>query len=307
MKSQDLIQLLDYEKVEIPKIISLIGNRALKRISRKKDIVIAVSGDEGIGKSTLCMWLGIAICKENGIPFTLTNNMIYTDEMMELRKKIKEMPIGSPLIPDEAIKFLYKLNWASKGQKYINVLYTLCRKERKITILPIPRFVDINEYFRNHRVRLWIHIVKEGYAIIFSKDWSPFSYKDPWLIQENEKMISKIRKRKKFSSFTLQERMSIFRRCQNFVLAFKYPELPESIYGQYELLSRNDYKDLDEMYDIEDMKKEKIPYKIALKNMIKEMMGKGYDYNRISFVTGLSLPRINNILMENGENGSRTE
>lgn len=301
--SNGLQKLSDYDELELPTTIQIISKMAVKRATSNKDLCIGLSGKEGEGKTTLAIELSVAICREANLEFSLDENMIYSNEIQELKNKLTELPKVSPIVPDEAIKFLYKLNWASAGQRYINTLYSLARKENKITILPIPRFTDINEFFRNHRIRIWIHIVKEGHAVMFNQDWSPFSYKDPWMIQENEKIIEKIRKQKKFSLFTLQDKMRALRQCRNFVIAFKFPKLPDRIYGQYEILARQRYDDLEEMFGI-DEKGRKIPYKEGLARMIEEMRKKDYDLERISYISGLPIPTINKLLLRiEGEKG----
>lgn len=285
--------LLDYDNVKIPLAILKIGELCLRRIAKDKDLVIAISGDEGEGKSTLSILLGVAISDI----FDLEKNMIYTDERNELYEKLISMPKGSPIIPDEAIKMLYKHNWASAGQKYINMLYSLARRENKITILPIPRFTDINEFFRNHRVRVWIHIIKEGHAIMFSKDWSPFSFKDPWFIYENEKLIEKLRRRKKLASFDFSEKVRILRQCRNFVIYFKFPKLPDSIYGTYKNLSTGKYDDLKEIFKLDQKELAKIPYREAFVNALKKLEAEGHDMNAISYITKLPVPTLQHLLL----------
>ena len=295
--SNDLKTLLEYEQFVLPKRIEIIGKMAVKRARKNKDIVIAISGDEGEGKSTLAIEIGMAVSLAADLEFRLDKNMIYTNETMELREKLVKLPKCSPIIPDEAIKFLYKLNWASAGQKYINTLYSLARKENKITILPIPRFTDINEYFRNHRVKIWIHIIKEGSAVIFAKNKSAFNYRDSWNIQDNEKIIEKIRKRKKSMFFSTWDWIRAYRNCPNFVLFFHFPKLPDAVYGQYEILAQNKYEGLEEIFNLDETGMKKIPYREGLAKMIKELMDKGYDANRVSYVSGLNIPTINKILM----------
>ena len=268
--------------------------------------------------STICMEIGAAICRaakeeltKRGIPFketdyefSLKQNMIYSNEQTEVRTKLRSMPKYTPIVPDEAIKFLYKLNWASAGQKYINTLYALARRENKITILPIPRFIDVNEYFRNHRVRIWVHIIEEGYAVVFVKDKSAFNPKDPWLIQENMKIVEKIRKRKGFLS-TTRDWIWAYSRCINFVKWFRFPGLPDPVYGQYDILSENKYEGLEDAFNI-DERGRKIPYKGALRGMMEEMLAKGYDLNRLSYITKLNIPTINKIL-NIGEGNAKVE
>lgn len=165
----------------------------LRRVKKDKDAVIALTGDEGEGKSTLALHiiqetLRLHHKTEEEILETINDYVIYSPNKEEVKKRIIGLPKYMPVSADEAIKILYKLNWGTEIQKYLNMLYAICRKENKITILCMPRFIDFNEFFRNHRIKFWIHILERGRAVMFSKDWSPFS-KDPWWLDENQKII----------------------------------------------------------------------------------------------------------------------
>lgn len=301
MMKKDLNMLLETIKTQdigfTPNYSLLLLTHGMTyRAMNNKDCVIAISGIEGSGKTTLGMELSILCTPFTGVPFTLSENMIFTNEEQALKDKLKNMPKYATIMPDEAIKFLYKQNWATTGQKFINVLYALARKENKITILPIPRFTDINEFFRNHRVQLWIHIIKEGTAIVFCKDWSPFSFKDPWHIDANNKLIEKMRFNRKFASFGTSEKVRLLKNCRNFVMKISFPKLSDNLYGQYLLLARQDYDDIDIMSRMD--KKPRIFYKEELKTLMLRLIEKGDDVGILKQKTRLSENEINRILLE---------
>jgi hypothetical protein len=201
----------------------------MKRVKKDKDVAMAISGYEGDGKSTLAVQIVIEVLRVLGktdeyILENFNDYMIYSPNKDEMFQKITKPEKYAPINSDEATKALYKLNWASSSQKFLNVLFQLCRKENKINILCIPRFTDLNEYFRNHRVMFWIHILETGTAVLMIRDWSPFS-RDPWHIDENRKTIDESRKRKKLGDFEIDEKITLMKKARGFVSVLKWDDL----------------------------------------------------------------------------------
>lgn len=204
-----------------------------KRIREDKDLVIAITGDEGIGKSTLAIWLGMSIDEE----FTLEKNELFSPSVEEMESKVRGLPKYSVIVADEAIKILYKLYWMTKGQRYLNRLFSIVRDENKVIILCIPRFIDLNEWWRHHRVKIWVHVMERGVAIVDMKDWSKW-IRDPWHMDENQRNLDKSRGRRRLASFSTEDKVFLFTKGINFLAFFRFTKLPDNVDERYKELKR---------------------------------------------------------------------
>jgi len=213
-----------------------------KRIRKDFDIVIAISGEEGIGKSVLA----IHLAKYIDPFFTLEKNELISPSAEEMKEKITGLPKFSCIICDEAIRILYKLRWYTKIQVYLSQLFAVCRQENKVVILCLPRFKDFNEYFRNHRIKAWLHVMSRGTAVQFSKDWSPFS-SDPWGLDDNQKLIEKYSgSRKAFADIDLDKKISLLAKLRNYVSLITFEDLDPITKSQYlNMKARTSYNDLE--------------------------------------------------------------
>jgi hypothetical protein len=225
----------------------------LKRLKKDKDVACAISGYEGDGKSVLACQMVLENLKQIGrdeqsIKDNFNEYMIYSPNREEMFKKITRKEKYTTINSDEAVKSLYKLNWASNSQKFLNMLFQLCRKENKINLLCIPRFTDLNEYFRNHRVMFWIHILETGTAVLMIRDWSPFS-KDPWHLDENRKIIDMSRKRRKIGDFNISEKVGLMKKARGFVALLRWDDL-ESSYKKIYLAGKEKfgYEDMNDIH-----------------------------------------------------------
>ena len=219
-----------------------VGKIALERVTRDKDLAMGITGLEGDGKSCVSVQIGLGIDPS----FEMFRNVLFSPSVKEIKRKIYNLPPYTPIIADEAIKIMYKLNWGSKIQKYLNKIYAVCRNQNKISIFNIPRFTDFAEYFRNHRLRLWIHIVDpisnekdEGHAVVIARSWNPVSV-DPWGLKIFEKKIDDQRKRgKKDVYYTLDDKLALFQELPGFVDVLRFRWVKQSLWDEY-LKLKND-------------------------------------------------------------------
>jgi adenylate kinase family enzyme len=259
--------------------IQMLAKRVKRRLHKDWDIVIAITGEEGSGKSSLAIQLGRLIDKD----FDLEKNELFSPTTKELKKKMIGLPKFAVIIVDEAIKTMYKLNWSSRLSIFMNQLYALARKENKATILCMPRFRDFNEYFRNHRIKVWIHILERGRAVMFAKDWSPFC-KDPWWCDENQKLIEKGTGRQKVISIDFNKKVKFLERTKNFVMEFEFEDLEEETRIKYkELVNKYKYKDMnvDQLGEREKLNRDR------LTTTLKVLKGQGLTYAQIQKLTGI--------------------
>jgi hypothetical protein len=237
------------------------------RLRADKDLVVAVTGEEGGGKTALSG--GLAACISP--VFSWRTHALMQPTESDMRNLITSLPKFEPVIADEAIKILYKLNWQSKGQRFLNMMYAQCRKENKLSILNIPRFVDLNEYFRNQRVKIWIHIVEEisnkkkvGYAVVFVKS-KLASAKDPWRLEEMNKQFELYVKKKRLheTDFDLEEWFTFYSHLKNFVGLLRFEWLDSKVWSEYlELKAKVNYDD-DQSKDGAEKKEAKDKQRIA--------------------------------------------
>lgn len=244
-----------------------VAKSAKKRQKKDWDLVIVITGEEGVGKSTLALILAILI----DLKFNLKRNLIFSPTKEKMAQKIQSLPRRSCIVADEAIKILYKMEYWSGVQKYLNKLFAVCRDDNHVVILCIPNFQDLNKYFRSHRAKLWFHVIDRGTVVAFKPHWNPFS-KDHWYMDENERLVNKACGRKKASKFRTAEKVRVLRRSLNFAFAFRYDDLEKSLKKDYlELKREMKYKNLgiDEQESISQREKK---YREAMSALIRKLL-----------------------------------
>ena len=98
-----------------------------EEMSRKKDYVICITGDEGEGKSLTA----IQIARRLFSDFDFNKNEIYTESTTEFSEKYLELQRETVLVIDEAIKLLYKMDFQLKPVKKMIKKYAAdVRKEK---------------------------------------------------------------------------------------------------------------------------------------------------------------------------------
>lgn len=281
------------EEMEEPTVISHkdVSEGFLARAKDDRDVVCAISGYEGDGKSTLAVHHTIDINRLRGmtdeeILERFDDYMLYSPNKEITAEKVMKPDKYAPINSDEATKALYKLNWASEGQKYLNMLYQLCRKENKVNLFCIPRFTDLNEYFRNHRVLFWIFIVERGTAVLMQKDWNPFTT-DPWHLKENEKILKESMRRKKIIDLSPNEKIALLQKTQNFVAVFHYDDLEKPFKKKYlEGKNKHGYDEMSQTADVGGKLLDK--YKEGLRKSVLALREKGLTVMDIGKIIGVT-------------------
>ena len=194
--------------------------------------------------------------------------MIWFANEEKVKSLISDLPKYSVIVADEAIKLLFKQNWQSKLSKFMNLLFTVSRDENKIVFLLMPRFVDFNEYFRNHRIFLWIHVVERGVAVVFKKEWSPFAV-DPWNVSYNSKLITELPKRKE--TMNLNDKIKILARCKGFLCWFRYPDLDKETKKYYRKLKNRNKYITEHEEEMTNVKKDKMMLYIRIARLVNKL------------------------------------
>ena len=195
------------------------------------DLVLCVSGSEGAGKSCLAMHIAMHVCKLHGLPFSIENNIVYKND--ELLDKVKNLPHKAPIILDEAVLLSYKRDWASAENKQLVRMFHQIRAKNMCFIFCIPRFIDMDAYYRTHRVRFWLHVYDRGKVVAFVKDENQ-NITDPWHFREN---LEAMKAKRILSHLNKETHIHFYRKSKNYFTDFHFPDFPEAIKEKYREIS----------------------------------------------------------------------
>lgn len=249
------------------------------RVHNDKDAVIAITGYEGDGKSTLAIVLAKALDEH----FSFDKNVLFSPTTEEIEGSIKNLPKYSVIIADEAIKAFYKKKHAGKMAIMLNIIYAICRQENKISILCIPRFCDLLEFFRNHRVFLWIHVIKRGTAICMIKDWSPFT-DDPWHLKQNQQILDKMFNRIPIIEQTDEDKTEAIGASRGCIGIVRWDDLDAETKEAYlKMKKANAYEKIDQYWDTTRTEREKMLRQNLIK-LVKAVYEDGWTQEEIGEV-----------------------
>jgi hypothetical protein len=222
-----IMEILLKNKSQFRKLIKL-AYAVRKGLKSDYDWVCALSGREGIGKSTLLIIISAII----DVQFYMEKNLSLMPSTGEVLRKFRKIRRYGCLGIDEAIKALHKQDWYQDVQKEIIREYATERFRNKATILAIPRFRDLNENFRNHRVNCWLHVHDRGIAFCYVPIDIPF-FPDPWFMGELEKKYTALLKRKRGTNVTIEDMLKVERDNPCFVDLIEFPDLPDELKEVY--------------------------------------------------------------------------
>jgi hypothetical protein len=198
--------------------LSHVG-KVIKQIwNNSGDILICISGDEGSSKSTLAYWIATMVQKD----FDIEEQMAYTGRLGI--KLMLTLPKNTVCWMDENL--FYKRDHAKKENKAANTILQRVRYKKRLYILCSPRLGDLDEYIRNHRIKLWFRVIERGEAELLIPIKKEIG--DPWNLEEPRKMGMKNK--------------------QGFIL---YDKMPEEVELKYEQIKDNGFVELKEHYDKE--------------------------------------------------------
>lgn len=219
------------DKETLDKELLAFTNLVKRRLRQDWDIVIAISGEEGSGKSTLGMLLGGLIDHR----FDFDKNVSFLPDAKEITEEFRALRKYQCYVIDEAIRALYKMNFMSNLQQTLVQMWATERFQNKATIMIIPRFRDLTENFRNHRVKIWIHVITRGHAIVYVRDDDPHTM-DPWLFDYMAKYKAKAYGRRNITEVDMERRLKLERKMKNYLFDFTFPDLDPLAKNEYEYL-----------------------------------------------------------------------
>lgn len=218
------------------------------RNSMGLDCPIAITGPEQIGKSTL----GIQLLKRmfydgDSIREFLEKHIAYTNQ--EIETKLMSMEKGSGIQGDETIRWAYRRNWGKDVNKQAVMLWRQIGFKRLVAFLNLPVFWELDNAYRNGRVKLWIHVFAKGHAVVFQPDVNAFS-PDPWYQRETSKIMSFT------SQFDAWERQLVqYRKCKIYFDHVQFDKLKGDWITEYEAISHERKMDKDNMDKVDKYKK----------------------------------------------------
>ena len=210
-----------------------------RRVDINKDVHVAISGDEGEGKSNLAIFF----LKKFGIRKAddIYNHIVYTNNSDEFYDKYELLDKGEPLVFDEALDILNRADWyKDEMKKLISKVRAGVRKEKNpIFIYNVQLFRDLHHYWRTHRIRYWIELMprewfksKSTWCLVLKRDRMPFitGKRDTWLLDEMEKMWIKNTERK---PITPQRYLELLRAHPFYKGEFRVKHVGETYYKKY--------------------------------------------------------------------------
>lgn len=211
-----------------PEDIKRLAKFIRTRLRIDKDLVIAVTGGEGEGKTTFTTILAFLV--DEG--FLLTTNMSMIPNPQEIKEEFTALPQYAFYLIDEAIRSLHKHKWHDTLQQTITQLYATERWQNKCTALLIPNFQDLTKSFRDYRVMLRIHVWERGFAMAYIKDFDKDAT-DPWHIDETIMFKKKVFKSRPLSQRDRNKVYEIERKTINYFMDLHWVDLPEEIKEEY--------------------------------------------------------------------------
>ena len=178
-----LIPLLDESGIEF------LAECIKERIDHKRDCPILVTGDRGIGKSTV----KIKTARKVDPAFDIDKIAFRLEEFESI---FRDNPYGDgekgiyPQVDmDEAGHALYGPEWLAKEQRIIAKQLIISRIKRQIIWMAVPKRMQFNNQLRN-MAAIWVHVSEpqefvQGYAIIrmapchLQSEWHSDKYWEP--------------------------------------------------------------------------------------------------------------------------------
>ena len=157
------------------------------RQNNKFDVIIAVSGSRGNGKSTL-LYKFFSRFKN----FKPWSNLVYSRK--DVMKLLEDSQYGC-IFDDEAIRTGYKRNFYDQDQKLLIQMVNMYRDNFNIYGLAVPNFYSLDKDLRD-LVKIHIHILERGFAVFHLPNEDSLYSDDIWDVKYNKKIEERWAKHK---------------------------------------------------------------------------------------------------------------
>ncbi len=174
MIKQETIQ--KEKKLWVAPIIMEQLNIVKKRvITKDRDWVCVIDGEEGSGKSVLAQQIAMFLDPN----FTINNIVFNSDDFIKIIKDPKTKK-GTAIVLDEAFAAANSRSSLSEVNRSMIGVATEMRQKNLFIIFCIPSFFDLDKYFALWRCRALFHVYftneEDRRYVIFSKDQKKMLY-----------------------------------------------------------------------------------------------------------------------------------
>lgn len=181
------------------------------------DAILAITGDRGVGKSTLMMQMARAFkrCPPERI-YDINKYHVY--DQKELIDNMEAFTPKDMICSDETVTALFKRDFGKKQQINLIKMFNTYRDKYYLFFLLIPNFLDLDLAVRNSLIiKFWIFCEKRGRAAVFCPLRNPIA-KDAW----NTKQIMIYYEKGKLHH------------AKNFVCYLRWHDLSPALYRKYQ-------------------------------------------------------------------------
>lgn len=142
-------------------------NLTKQRLHYNLDLLGAVTGNEGEGKSTLIWTLGDLFVDTMDSTFIAYRPLQYLKKAKHIRNNY---PVPRILGFDEAVSGMHNRKSMHKANQKMNEFLMICRAWNFFHMAAFPRFGSMDVYIREHRAVVWIDIEEMGTAWLRIRD-----------------------------------------------------------------------------------------------------------------------------------------
>jgi len=213
-----------------------------KVLTKDRDFVAVIDGEEGSGKSVLAMQLA----KYLDPNFTLDNVTFNADQFLKLIKDPKTKK-GTCILLDEAFSSANSRSSLTEVNRAMIGVATEMRQKNLFILMCIPSFFDLDRYFAIWRCKVLIHVYftpeEDRRYIVFNKNkkkllylmgkkfysyskprssHKPFSFPNHYIIDEQE---YRFKKAEAFRKRTISHSAKVWLNQRNAYIKFIYKSL----------------------------------------------------------------------------------
>jgi hypothetical protein len=275
---------------------------------RNEDVPIAVTGYQGVGKSTLGIEGSLEITERmfnQGLvkqPWILSEDGVWNATKKELHDKIYAKEF-TPLLIDEMLTVSSKHSWGSTLALYVESLFLVNRTQKRPYFIIAPRLGGFAENFRNQRIKFNILILEKGKGVLLRRHPDP-NVSDPWFLKGLEKDITDMGGDKDAVEQFLfgSEQMSFYRDRPNYLCDVHFDALGKRMQSAYDEVRTALAARSVALNEPKGSKERVLVAETRLQVTARKLVLQGMSVKEIADLMGTNTTAVNNLLKrENAE------